>query len=135
MKKVALALITDSNGRIFLQHRDGNAPVNPHMWGFWGGQIEEGESPDDAIVRELKEELDIDIKKDELVKFAVLDSVREGGQWQGHIYNLKDEGQFKYVLQEGDGMEYFTTEQARLLDTSPIMFEVLDAWESFNLTK
>lgn len=31
-------------------------------WEFPGGKIEEGESPEDCIIREIKEELDADIK-------------------------------------------------------------------------
>ena len=32
------------------------------FWKFPGGKIEEGETPEDALVREIKEELDINIK-------------------------------------------------------------------------
>lgn len=34
------------------------------MWEFPGGKIEPGETPEEAIVREIKEELDVDIAVD-----------------------------------------------------------------------
>ena len=36
-------------------------------WEFPGGKIETGESPQKALVREIKEELDVDIKVGELI--------------------------------------------------------------------
>jgi 8-oxo-dGTP diphosphatase len=52
----AIVLFVDREGRILLQHRDGNAPRFPNLWGFVGGAIEEGESPEAAARREVFEE-------------------------------------------------------------------------------
>lgn len=56
---VACALI-DVDGRVLISRR----PDGRHMAGLWefpGGKMEAGETPEAAIVRELKEELGIDI--------------------------------------------------------------------------
>ena len=54
---VAAALI-DSDGRILLAQRpEGKAMAG--LWEFPGGKINGSESPEDALIRELKEELGI----------------------------------------------------------------------------
>src|SRR5215813_11127088 len=43
---------------LFLQKRSKDAPLSPDMFGMFGGGIEEGESPEAALFREIREELD-----------------------------------------------------------------------------
>jgi 8-oxo-dGTP diphosphatase len=64
MKRVlvsAVALI-DTDGRILLAKRpEGKSLAG--MWEFPGGKVEDGERPEEALIRELKEELGIDVEK------------------------------------------------------------------------
>ncbi len=56
---VSIALINEVN-EILLSKR----PKNRHLEGYWefpGGKIETNESPKQALIREIKEELNIDI--------------------------------------------------------------------------
>jgi len=56
-RDVVLILLIDEEGRFLLQHRDDTAPTYPGYWGFFGGSIEDGETPLEAIRREAWEEL------------------------------------------------------------------------------
>lgn len=42
----------------------------PGLWNFFGGHIDEGETPRDALIRELTEEAGIEIASHELVSFG-----------------------------------------------------------------
>ena len=56
---VSAVALVDSDGRVLLAQRpEGKALAG--MWEFPGGKIEVGETPEHALVRELKEELNID---------------------------------------------------------------------------
>lgn len=58
---VAAALI-DVDGRVLLSQRpEGKSMAG--LWEFPGGKIEQGESPEAALIRELDEELGIDTKE------------------------------------------------------------------------
>ena len=57
---VAVALV-DGDGRVLLQQRpEGKAMAG--LWEFPGGKVESGELPEAALVRELREELGIDVE-------------------------------------------------------------------------
>lgn len=47
-------------GRVFIQKRSGTGLL-PNLWEFPGGKIVEGESPEQALLREFREELEIEI--------------------------------------------------------------------------
>ncbi len=59
-RKVALIVFYDKEKRILLQDREGISKLG-EKWGYFGGEIDEGESPEEAVVRETKEELCFDL--------------------------------------------------------------------------
>lgn len=67
--KVVGAIIKNNKGEYLLQKRTQDAPSFPSCWTLFGGIVEENESFDQAILRELKEEIGlaenkiIDIKR------------------------------------------------------------------------
>lgn len=56
---VAAALI-DAEGRVLVQQRPAGKAL-AGLWEFPGGKVEAGETPEDALVRELEEELAITV--------------------------------------------------------------------------
>lgn len=59
--KVVGAIIENENNEILCALRSTKMSL-PNLWEFPGGKIEEGESLGDAIIREIKEELDCTIE-------------------------------------------------------------------------
>ena len=59
MKSVVMVGLVDTRGWVLLQERDEHAPSWPDKWCLVGGGVEEGESPETAAHRELKEETGI----------------------------------------------------------------------------
>ena len=57
---VAAAALVDADNRVLIAER----PMGKSMAGLWefpGGKVHDGETPETALVRELKEELGIDV--------------------------------------------------------------------------
>ena len=66
---VAAAALIDADGKVLLAER----PVGKSMAGLWefpGGKIEDGERPEQTLIRELHEELGISVKEACLAPFA-----------------------------------------------------------------
>lgn len=72
MKKInVVAAVIKSNNMIFATQRGYGEYKD--WWEFPGGKIEEGETPQEALSREIKEELNIEIKVGELVDIVEYD--------------------------------------------------------------
>ncbi len=52
----------DGKSFVFLQKRSKDAKILPNFFGFFGGGIDEGETPEQAVRREIKEELVYEMK-------------------------------------------------------------------------
>ena len=62
---VSTVALIDWQGKVLISLRSENK-ILPNFWEFPGGKIKNNESPDDTIVREIKEELSLDINKKSL---------------------------------------------------------------------
>lgn len=59
---VVAAALVDSDGRILVQQRPEGTPM-AGLWEFPGGKMEQGETPEAALTRELHEELGIEVEQ------------------------------------------------------------------------
>lgn len=102
MKQKALLIPVNSKGEIFLQDRAGHLPP---PWGFFGGGLEEGETPLEAVIRETKEELDINISEDDVEFLAELPpKVIAGVEAVRHLFVYRTD-QESFTVLEGAGGE------------------------------
>jgi 8-oxo-dGTP diphosphatase len=65
---VAVALV-DVDGRVLIARRPEGKTMEG-LWEFPGGKVEDGETPEAALIRELKEELGIDTEQSCLAPFT-----------------------------------------------------------------
>jgi 8-oxo-dGTP diphosphatase len=66
---VAAAALVRDDGRILLAQRPEGKPM-AGLWEFPGGKVEGGERLETALVRELREELAIEVEETDLVPFT-----------------------------------------------------------------
>jgi 8-oxo-dGTP diphosphatase len=60
---VAACALVDADGRVLLAQRPAGKPM-AGLWEFPGGKVEDGETPEQSLIRELQEELGIVVKED-----------------------------------------------------------------------
>jgi 8-oxo-dGTP diphosphatase len=66
---VAAVALVDPDGRVLLAQRPEGKPL-AGLWEFPGGKVHPGETPEAALIRELDEELGIDVEASCLAPFT-----------------------------------------------------------------
>lgn len=66
---VVAAALLDTDGRVLIAQRPQGKPMEG-LWEFPGGKVGEGETPERALIRELREELDVDVEESCLSPFT-----------------------------------------------------------------
>jgi 8-oxo-dGTP diphosphatase len=59
---VAACALIDADGRVLIAQRPPGKPMTG-LWEFPGGKVDQGERPEETLIRELKEELGIVVKE------------------------------------------------------------------------
>jgi 8-oxo-dGTP pyrophosphatase MutT (NUDIX family) len=112
-RKISILLPLKKQGEsleIFFQKRSADAPTLPGYFGFWGGGAEGDETAEQALGREMREELGFDVAGKNIQFFnhyEFLRSVKDvylfwpDGSWEGSL-----------VIGEGDYGRWFSLEEA-----------------------
>lgn len=115
------------SGQVLLQQRDEKPGLAfPGCWTLFGGRVEPGETPDEAMRRELMEELEIAVP---LTHWRVYDEPWKDVIVEQHVYYAPiDRAVESMVLNEGQAMGYFTPAQIRGLSVAFFFRSVLETF-------
>ena len=103
--------IINEEGKILLQKRSANKKKNPNMWSKTGGHVEAGEKPIDALKREIREEIGINITDKNITLTGIYKSNDPNNKYFSYDYIIKLKNNVeKYNLQidEVSEVKYIT---------------------------
>ncbi len=133
-RNVAAIILYDEENRVLLQHREDDAPTFPGYWSLFGGGIEGEETPKQALGREIREEIEYEVRNPEMVK--IQDYTNDGLFGKIYLFLEKYDGRTKLVLHEGEEMQWFKIEETeKLLLNETNRQALLLAQEYFACTK
>ena len=92
-------------------------------WAFPGGKIELGESSEEALVREIREELDVDIKVGRLLETVEYDYPRFHLTMHCFICELLSE---EIILKEHEDAKWLAEEELDSVDWLPADVSLID---------
>ena len=108
VRDVSLFILYTSSGHILLQHRTDDAFRLPGYWAFFGGGIEQGENPTEALRREIREELSYEVQGP---KFFLAQKVRdEENDITKYVFVEQYQDQ-PLQLGEGQAMGWFSPDE------------------------
>ena len=127
-KGCSIIFINDEN-QILLFLRDNKPTIPyPNMWDFLGGQIEEGETPAECIIREIKEEINLELKD-----FHYLMTENFPDRIEYVFYKRINLDISEIVLTEGQKIQWFTKEELEQMETVLGVNKIIDKFFEISL--
>jgi 8-oxo-dGTP diphosphatase len=129
-RKFSSIIFYTDDKHILLQDRKGISKRGEE-WAFFGGKLEDGETKEDALIREVKEELDYDIGSTyKFVKEFIFEYPPSDLMVTQYVFiaplgdNLKH-----FTVKEGNGMKLYTLAEAKTLKMFPGDSQILELLE------
>lgn len=129
MKEISIVQLILPDGRIVLQRRDNNARINPGLLGFFGGHVEDGETPEVALRREISEETSLDTTELMLEYLAneILPHPNDNtSKIKVHFYKTYIESDNFEVFEGQQAESYSVSEMRERQDLSPNVIYLID---------
>lgn len=126
--KLAALILYDDEGRLLLQHRTDDAPTFPSHWSFFGGGVEPGETPEEAVRREAMEELAYDPQDARL--WITQSFTDQGRSYTQYVFIERYDGS-ELILGEGQAMGWFRAYETKDLLMSPHTRRAVEALTRF----
>ena len=115
MLEVSAAIISNGSEILCFQKGASKRSYLSYKFEFPGGKLEQDETPKDALIRELREELDLDVEKCKMALFAVLTHDYSDFSVRVH-YFLVECTDPEYILKEHIAAVWKTKESLSQLD-------------------
>ncbi|OGF22900.1 hypothetical protein A2Y83_00845 [Candidatus Falkowbacteria bacterium RBG_13_39_14] len=126
MKKIAAIILENDKGGILLYLRDNKSTIPfPHHWDLFGGHVEDGETVEEALVREVKEELDFDLQE---YSFFKKYECNEGDAYPNvkYVYFGKVSKPISELkLKEGEKLQFFSKEEIPNIKFANILKDIV----------
>jgi len=134
IEQIAQVLLFDRAGRLLIYLRDANPAIPfPNHWDLFGGHLETGETPEQALLREVKEEIGIELKV--WHPFRRFDCM-EGDAYPNikHVYWATiDQSAADLILFEGQIIRSITMAERKEVRFANILGAVVDAFADAGL--
>jgi 8-oxo-dGTP diphosphatase len=124
-KHVVVCLLKNKHGEYLMTRPSDEKKFGKYQdaWAFPGGHVHENESTREAIVREIKEELNIDVIPIKLIAEQVFDIPGETAFWWE--CNMKNVNQFISISSEISEYKWVDSENIKTLKIWPAMEKFL----------
>lgn len=116
-------IIKNENDEILIVKRHPKSRTDPEMWELPGGKVEEGEFFADALVREIKEETDLDVRVGDFCE-AIQNDYSHKRTVQIMMYLDNVQGEVKISEEHTDWM-WANIEKIKSLEISTSLKKVL----------
>ncbi len=126
MKETCNLFLRNMNGEYLFQLRD-NHVSDGGKWSLFGGGIEPGETPEEGVKREVKEEINFDLKDAKLI----LEYTNSLGSHAYLFFSIIDKDINELTLKEGKDFGFFSIEDSKNIGCSEIVKKYLPIVEEY----